>query len=170
MLNCSYIDDSNYTDEPHLGFAAFDPQFINDFQQAYECGLIIIQRFPAISKVDLSVELISIHDRAKVAPSNTDNKLCRDFHNRHPSYATYRSVSSPLHRTNLANGTSTEDCDRRNGPVEPCWGNLKVWPWSMTNTTHTSSRKYRFKQALIDEGSIVGFVQFFVYFLTIWNR
>lgn len=60
-------------------------------------------------------------------------------------------------------------CDVASNYTGPCWHEFDILPLSLTNTSHTSRRKYAFKQALIEEGGIVGFVQFFVYFLTIWK-
>ena len=52
----------------------------------------------------------------------------------------------------------------------PCSSDLNVGYSSMIKTTYRSSRRFRFKQALTDEGGIVGFIQFVALFLMLWKE
>lgn len=65
-------------------------------------------------------------------------------------------------------------CDVANitagGQVTPCSSDINVGYSSMIKTTYKSSRRYRFKQALTDEGGIVGFIQFVALFLMLWKE
>lgn len=73
-----------------------------------------------------------------------------------------------------AGPAADEMCDVANttagGQVTPCSSDINVGYSSMIKTTYKSSRRYRFKQALTDEGGIVGFIQFVALFLMLWKE
>lgn len=165
-------DDSSRADgaiDPWLGLAIFDPRFLSSFPQAFNCGLLSVQHFPALISHEVNIELVYINDAVHAVPPHPV-KACADLQASNMQYATYRTTLTPLQEAGNSELLGNRSCDLASDDyTRPCRGSLFVQFSSLVNETHTSSRRFNFKRALTEEGGIVGYVQFFAFFLTLWR-
>lgn len=165
LLTSNPAVNSTTTSHPWLGYAVFDHSLAQDFELAYNCGMFNIQHFPARSRAEINLEYIQINDSAGATPSQPG---CENL----PTY--YASFRTTVTSLGGAGPAADEMCDVANatagGEATPCSSDINVGYSSMIKTTYKSSRRYRFKQALTDEGGIVGFIQFVALFLMLWKE
>lgn len=91
-------DDSSRADgaiDPWLGLAIFDPHFLSSIPQAFKCGLLSVQHFPALISHEVNIELVYINDAVHAVPPHPV-KACADFQASNLQYATYRTTLTPL--------------------------------------------------------------------------
>lgn len=161
------IDDSGQEPTPWLGYVVFDPQLTSDFPLAYDCGMVTVQHFPALSRAEINIELRSIDDQVSAIPASMKNDTCNELRRKHPRYRSYHATITSLEqRRKVLNSSS---CDLSRDYTGPCTNDLVVKFSSLLHTSYKSSRDYDFVKALTEEGGIVGYVQFFMFFLMLWK-
>lgn len=121
---------------------------------------------PAFGSTLVSLTQYTVNDPVGALVPNTNNASCPYDPSGYPSLSYWTAeVTTAYTETDISNCNSTTAY-----PVETfnCSATVVFEFLSPLTTTQTSSQGTTWKQMLLDEGSIVGGIQFFTWFLSIY--
>lgn len=146
------------TENPAIALAVFHQDLVDDFERAFECGVISPLTIQVSSRNSISLEQLVIDDREEVIMRSAN---CSKYtHN-----TTYRA-NPERPGGNFARNIECDVCEPEKYQT-PCAGDVNVFFSSNLVATQRSRREKGWEKLLTDEDSIIGGLTFATWFLSL---
>ncbi|KAK5193369.1 hypothetical protein LTR99_006921 [Exophiala xenobiotica] len=153
----------NFLLSPYIFVAIYDPRM--NLSRAVSCGLVTFARVPALASNLFTLSASTMSDPRKYVSSAVDDHDCQKFYTdtlclQHPPYTTY---SFGLGSTMISNQSY---CDRHTYPSNAsCMTEAILRYDTKIVTSMTTEPGISRTTILLNEGAVVGAVQFFMFFI-----
>jgi len=135
--------------------------------KAVHCGLIAFTEMPAMGSTTFTMSATNITDTLGMISPPTNEIVCQNYYREVLSYENPPYTAYTFHMASMP-VTDLSVCDISVNPGNKCLSQVILRYGTRAVSSMESKPGIEKQQILIDEGAIVGAIQFFMWFLSLY--